>query len=98
MKQGFYGGATFPLLGPLGGGLYMDSHGNLYPQVYYGTPKLGFSGGYTPDLEGLLTGPSVSATLGIGVRPNLSTSGAAVGIGIGTPGAGVTYGFGPFNI
>jgi hypothetical protein len=36
MKQGFYGGATFPLLGPLGGGLYMDSHGNLYPQVYYG--------------------------------------------------------------
>src|SRR5579863_9055403 len=102
MKQGFYGGGTvgfFPTpVGTLGGGLYIDSSGNLYPQLYYGTPKAGFSTGYTPDLEGLLTGLSVSGTLDRGIRPNLSTSGAPIGVGIGTPGFGATYGFGPYNI
>jgi hypothetical protein len=99
MKQGFYGGGTVGFLptpvGTLGGGAYIDSYGNLYPQLYLGTPKAGFSGGYTPDLEDLLTGLSVSGTIDRGVRPNLTTSGIPIGIGIGTPGFGATYGFGP---
>lgn len=99
MKQGFYGGGTVGIwptpVGTIGGGAYVDSDGNLYPQLYLGTPKVGFSGGYTPDLEGLLTGLSVSGTLDRGIRPNLTTSGAPVGVGIGTPGFGATYGFGP---
>jgi hypothetical protein len=102
MKQGFYGGGTVGFLplpvGTLGGGAYIDSNGNLYPQIYYGTPKASFSGGYTPDLEGLLTGLSVSGTIAHGINPNLSTSGAPVGVGIGTPGAGITYGFGPIPL
>jgi hypothetical protein len=54
MKQGSYGGFTYGSPSGLGGGLYVDSHGNLYPQVYMGTPRLGVSGGYSNDLEGLL--------------------------------------------
>jgi hypothetical protein len=101
MRQGFYGGGNFGFptpVGGFGGGAYIDSDGNIYPQLYYGTPKAGFSVGYTPDLEGLLTGLSVSGTIKRGVMPNLTTSGAPVGVGFGTPGAGVTYGFGPYNV
>jgi hypothetical protein len=99
MKQGLYGGGTFGLPSGFGGGLYVDSNGNLYPQLYMGTPKLGVSSGYSNDLEGLLTGLSVGATLGpVKVGPNVGTSGGASGFGFGTPGGGATYGFGPYNI
>ena len=68
MTQGSYGGGTFGAptsIGGMGLGLYIDSDGNLYPQLYYGTPKLGASVGYTPDFEGLfLTGASVSGSVG----------------------------------
>lgn len=96
MKQGSYGGFTYGSPYGFGGGLYVDSYGNLYPQAYFGSPKLGVSGGYTNDLEGLLTGLSVGGTLGsVKVGPNVGTSGGANGFGFGTPGAGATYGFGP---
>ena len=101
MTKGTYGGGTFgiPWLGGLGGGLYIDSHGRIYPQVYYGTPGASLSAGYTDDLEGLLTGTSISGSPGIGViRPNAGFSGGASGFGIGTPGVGVTYGFGPLEM
>ena len=99
MKQGLYGGGTFGFPSGFGGGLYVDSYGNLYPQLYFGSPKLGVSGGYSNDLEGLLTGLSVGGTLGpVKVGPNVGTSGGANGFGFGTPGAGATYGFGPYNI
>ncbi|CCD97857.1 hypothetical protein [Bradyrhizobium sp. STM 3809] len=102
MTKGTYGGGTFGIptfLGGLGGGLYIDNHGRVYPQVYYGTPRAGLSAGYTDDLEGLLTGPSISGSPGGGViRPNAGFSGGASGFGIGTPGVGVTYGFGPLEM
>lgn len=40
MSDGFYSGGTFGIptpIGGVGGGLYVDSFGNLYPQIYYGT-------------------------------------------------------------
>jgi hypothetical protein len=40
--------------------VYADNHGNFYPQIYYGTLGGGVSGGYSSDLEGFLTGTSVS--------------------------------------
>ncbi|MGJ5153247.1 hypothetical protein [Bradyrhizobium sp. HKCCYLR1023] len=101
MTKGTYGGGTFgiPWLGGLGGGLYIDNHGRVYPQVYYGTPGASLSAGYTDDLEGLLTGTSISGSPWIGViRPNAGFSGGASGFGIGTPGVGVTYGFGPLEM
>jgi hypothetical protein len=83
----------------LGGGVYVDSQGNYYPQIYWGSPKLGVSSGYSDDLENFLTGPSVSRTMGRGgVGPNVGTSGSAFGGGFGTKEFGVTYGFGPYNI
>lgn len=99
MAQGTYGGGTFGF--PWGGGvgLYIDNSGRIYPQLYGGTPRWSVSAGYTPDLEGLLTGTSISGSVGSGpVRPNIGTSGSATGIGIGTPGIGVTYGFGPLEM
>ena len=99
MTKGYYAGGTFGLPFGLGGGLYLDSHGRSYPQFYGGTPGLSFSGGYTPNLEGLLTGPSISLSPGVGsVRPNFSGNTDAFGLGIGTPGVGVTHGFGPFEM
>ena len=101
MTKGYYGGGTFglPFLFGLGGGLYVDSHGRAYPQLYGGTPTLSFSGGYTPDLEGLLTGPSVSLSPGVGsIRPNFAGNADTLGIGIGTPGVGVTHGLGPYEM
>jgi hypothetical protein len=100
MTKGFYGGATvgLPVLGGFGGGLYFDNHGNFYPQVYYGTPGGGISTGYSPDLEGFLTGTSVSGNFGSGsIKYNIGTSGSSSGVGFGTPGVGVTYGFGPYK-
>ena len=99
MAQGIYGGGTFGF--PWGGGvgLYLDNHGRVYPQLYGGTPGMGLSAGYTPNLEGLLTGTSVSGSPGRGsVRFNTGTSGGAIGVGIGTPGIGVTHGFGPLEM
>jgi hypothetical protein len=92
MKQGTYGGFTYGSPYGFGGGLYVDSYGNLYPQAYFGSSKLGVSGGYTNDLEGLLTGLSVGGTLGPlnKVGPNIGTSGGATGFGFGTPGGGAT--------
>ncbi len=99
MKSGTYGRGTFGTLWGIGGGLYIDSHGRIYPQAYGGTPGLSLSAGYTPNLEGLLTGTSVSGSLGSGsFRYNLGTSGSATGVGFGTPGAGVTYGVGPLEM
>ena len=98
MTKGTYGGGTFGSLWGGGVGLYFDNHGRAYPQLYGGTPRFSFSAGYTPDLEGLLTGTSISGSLGGGpMRCNAGTSGGANGYGIGTPGVGVTQGFGPFD-
>ena len=98
MADGFYGGGTFGFptpIGGVGGGLYFDNFGNLYPQFYYGTPRAGMSAGYTPDLEGLLTGASLSGSIGNRtLNYNVGTSGSSLGAGFGTPGLGVTYGFG----
>jgi hypothetical protein len=60
MTKGTYGGGTFGWLWGGGFGLYFDNHGRLYPQLYGGSPKLSLSAGCTPDLEGLLTGTSIS--------------------------------------
>lgn len=99
MAQGTYGGGTvgFPWGG--GVGLYIDNAGRIYPQLYGGTPGWSASAGYTPDLEGLLTGTSISGSPGSGpIRFNAGTSGGTTGVGIGTPGLGVTYGFGPLEM
>src|SRR5690242_10131214 len=99
MKKGYYGGGTIGLPSGFGGGLYADNYGNLYPQLYFGSTGASISGGYTSDLDGLLTGPSVAGTFGrVGAGPNFGTSGGANGFGFGTPGAGMTFGFGPYNI
>lgn len=101
MTKGTYGGFTYgaPGLLGLGGGVYVDSYGNIYPQAYWGSPKLGVSSGYSDDLENFLTGLSVSRTMGNGgIGPNLGTSGGAFGRGFGTKGFGVTYGIGPYNL
>lgn len=101
MTQGLYGGANFgiPQLWGLGGGLYVDNYGNYYPQFYYGIPpRLSASAGYSPDLEGLLTGPSVSGSVGNrSFKFNFGRSADSTGVGFGTPGVGFTYGFGPFR-
>src|SRR5689334_4852849 len=100
MTEGYYGGGTigFPQLYGLGGGLYADNHGNLYPQFYYGTPGAGVSGGFSPDLEGFLAGTSVSGSFGRGaIRANVGASDSSTGVGFGTPGFGATYGFGPYK-
>jgi hypothetical protein len=98
MTKGTYGGGIWGF--PWGGGfgVYFDNHGRAYPQLYGGTPRLSLSGGYTPDLEGLLTGTSISGSPGAGnVRSNIAGNATTAGIGIGTPGVGVTYGFGPLE-
>jgi hypothetical protein len=103
VTAGSYAGATlgFPL--GLGFGLYIDSRGRAYPQLYGGSPGFSLSGGYTPDLEGLLTGPSVSWSPGFGaVRYNVGGNTDTIGAGVGTasvgmPSVGVTHGFGPFE-
>lgn len=103
MTAGSYAGGTFGLPFGLGGGLFIDNHGRAYPQFYGGTPGLSLSGGYTPDLEGLLTGPSVSWSPGAGaVRYNVGGNADTIGVGastagVGTPSVGVTHGFGPFE-
>jgi len=104
MTKGTYFGGTWGSPWGVGGGLYMDNHGRIYPQAYGGTPGFSLSAGYTPDLEGLLTGTSISGSFGRGpVRLNAGTSGNALGVGIetsriGTPGVGVTYGAGPLEM
>lgn len=99
MTKGFYAGGTFGFPSGLGVGLYLDSRGRAYPQLYGGTPRWGFSMGYTPDLEGLLTGPSISANIGRGpLSGNAGMSGDAFGLGFGTPGIGVTHGYGPLEM
>src|SRR5580698_1737664 len=99
MTKGIYAGGVLGGLWGLGGGFYIDNHGRIYPQAYGGTPGGSLSAGYTPDLEGLLTGPSISGSVGKGpIRFNTGISGNAVGVGIGTPGIGVTDGFGPLDM
>lgn len=103
MTAGSYAGGTFGF--PFGGGLglFIDNQGRAYPQLYGGSPRFSFSGGYTPDLEGLLTGPSVSWSPGIGsVRYNIGANTDTIGTGVGTatiglPSVGITHGFGPLN-
>lgn len=63
MTAGSYAGGTFGFPFGLGLGLYIDNQGRAYPQLYGGTPGLSLSGG---DLEGLLTGPSISWSPGVG--------------------------------
>jgi hypothetical protein len=78
--------------------MYVDNLGRFYPQAYFGSPKASGSAGSTDDLEGLLTGLSISGTLGPGpVGVNIGRSGNANGYGFGTPGVGMTYGFGPYG-
>lgn len=100
MTAGTYGGGTFGTPWGVGGGLYVDNHGRIYPQVYGGSPGFQFSNGYTPNLEGLLTGPSISWSPGLGgpIRYNVGGNAEAIGAGVGTPGIGVTDGFGPYRI
>ena len=102
MTRGYYGGGTIGLptpIGGAGGGLYFDNHGNFYPQFYYGTPGTGASAGYSPDPEGFLTGTSVSGSFGRRpIRTNVGASDSSIGVGIGTPGFGATYGWGPYNL
>lgn len=99
--KGTYGGftAAIPTLaGGMGVGAYIDNSGRLYPQLYYGTPGFSLSAGYTNDLGALLTGPSAAGTLGMGrVGANVATVGSETGVGFGTPGVGVTYGYGPLD-
>ncbi|WP_441237501.1 hypothetical protein [Bradyrhizobium sp. 930_D9_N1_4] len=99
--KGTYGGFTVGFPTPLGGvgfGAYMDNSGRLYPQLYYGTPRFGASAGYTNDLGALLTGPSAAGSIGRGwIGANVATVGSETGVGFGTPGVGVTYGFGPLD-
>jgi hypothetical protein len=57
------------------------------------------SAGYSPDLDGLLTGTSVSGSFGRrSIRPNIGASDSSIGVGIGTPGFGATYGWGPYKM
>jgi hypothetical protein len=99
MTSGVYNGLTFGVptpIGGVGGGLYTDNHGNFYPQVYYGTPRWSASTGYSPDLEGFLTGTSLSGSIGTkAIRYNIGTSGSvggtsggSAGVGFETPGRG----------
>jgi hypothetical protein len=98
MTAGTYGGGTIGGLWGGGVGLYIDNHGRIYPQAYGGTPRLSLSAGYAPDLEGLLTGTSISGSPGAGsIRFNAGTSGGGIGVGW-TPGVGVTYGVGPLEM
>jgi hypothetical protein len=98
MTKGTYGGGTWGSPWGLGFGMYVDSLGRFYPQAYFGSRKFSVSAGSTDDLEGLLTGLSVAGTLGMGpVGVNIGRSGNANGYGFGTPGAGMTYGFGPYG-
>ena len=94
MTKGYYVGGTYGWptpFGGIGGGLYFDNYGNLYPQFYYGTPGAGISAGYSPDLEGFLTGTSVSGSFGRrSIRANIGASNSSTGVGIGTPGFGAT--------
>lgn len=49
-------------------------------------------------MEGLLNGASISGSIGNRtLNYNLAPSGSALGAGFGTPGIGVTYGFGPYR-
>jgi hypothetical protein len=83
MTAGSYAGGTYGFPFGLGFGPYIDNQGRAYPQLYGGTPGLSLSGGYTPDLEGLLTGPSVSWSPGVGsVRSNIGGNFDAIGAGV----------------
>ena len=101
MTAGTYTGGTvgFPQLGGFGLGLYVDNQQNFYPQIYFGMPGASVSTGYTSDLEGLLTGTSISVSMGDSViKYNFSMSNSSIGAGVGTPGVGETYGFGPVKL
>lgn len=59
---------------------------------------MGASAGYSPDLGGLLTGTSISGSIGNRtLNYNFGTNGSSLGVGFGTPRVGVTYGFGPYR-
>src|SRR5262245_58589606 len=84
-----------------GVGIYVDGAGNAYPQLYYGIPGYSSTWGYAQNVGEFLTGTSISGIYpGGGIKYSLggNTFGPAVGAGFGTPGIGVTYGFGPYNI
>jgi hypothetical protein len=101
MTKGTYFGASWGSPWGIGGGAYIDNHGRIYPQGYFGSPGLNISSGYTPDLEGFLTGLSVSRSFGQGpIKGSFGTSGTSptVGFSVGTPGVGATYGVGPYRV
>jgi len=55
MTDGFYSGGTFGIptpIGGVGGGLYIDNFGNMYPQIYYGTTRASASAGFLPIWRG----------------------------------------------
>jgi hypothetical protein len=101
MTKGTYFGGTWGSPWGVGFGAYMDSYGRIYPQGYFGSPGVNVSSGYSPDLEGFLTGLSVAASLGSGrLKANFGTSGSSptAGFSLGQPGVGATYGFGPYTV
>jgi hypothetical protein len=101
MTKGTYFGGTWGSPWGLGGGAYIDSFGRIYPQFYFGSPGPSVSSGYSPDLEGFLTGLSVAGSFGSGrLKANVGTSGSSptAGFSLGAPGVGATYGFGPYKV
>jgi hypothetical protein len=88
-RAGYYWGGMaavpLPRLGVgLGGGVYFDDSGRFYPQTYFGTPGKMGSAGHSEDLDGQLTGTSVTGSVGkVGGRR--------------VPGAGVITGYGPID-
>jgi hypothetical protein len=96
-RGGLYG--CFTGITPLGfgGGLCVDQHGNIYPQLAVGTPGLSGSVGAASDLNEYLTGSSLAVSgkrFGGGWNPT-SVGG---GLAFGSPGASATYGLQPINI
>jgi hypothetical protein len=101
MTKGTYFGGTWGSPWGLGFGAYMDNYGRIYPQGYFGSLGLNVSSGYSPDLEGFLTGLSVAGSLGSGrLKANVGTSGSSptAGFSLGQPGVGATYGIGPYKV
>jgi hypothetical protein len=101
---GFFSGFTFNFVpttvGFIGAGVSVDSNGNYYPELSIGTPGEQFIAGYTNNLQGLLSGPSFSASIGGdgSIMANIGASTSTMSGGIGTAGFGLTYGFGPFSL
>jgi hypothetical protein len=108
-RSGGYAGGTVVSLIGIGGGLYADLEGNIYPQIVVGTPGVSVAAGQASDLDGFLTGPSITAGVG-GAGVGFSGKDFSLENGasrpfagrpapkFGAPGLTASYGFGPYNI